>query len=334
MSLKIKKMNTALVVWRSFKDLAGHRGTRFEIDFPEHIGDFKFVKKIFQDRRHNKFLFALYEDKNGKEFIAKQVSLKDPGLDEYWLRNEISVYESITNLYKEKGEEIKKYFPRFSIPKLAGVVDDNERLLGLIEKVEGETLFEIPVPERLKIMIEGINYFKYLNTIHNFKGQVMTSRSIWQIIIILFLALFGSLQKNIDDYKIIYKGFCTLFVNIPWLLTQTDKRLIHRDIGYSNILTGPNGNYLIDFELSALANPMFEVTQMAVGCWPREGFIESFLNSEFYDSIMKNKKERRLYKLFTIYSGIHALATHTKNDSPTAHKIEIIRTYLKHGLEI
>lgn len=327
----IKKLSIIISLWRAINDLIGHRGIRNEIPLPNKIGNFKLAKPILEDKKNNKFQYGIYRDTEGKEYIAKQLSLKNPGIDEYWLRNEMGVYSSLTNLYEQKGNIIKKMFPDIYIPKLVGIIDDQTRLVLLTEKISGKTLFDIPMNERIKHIEEAIQYFRFLNTIHDFKKEAPTQRRPAKLLILLSLAFVGALKNHPDQWNKILRGLKEIFSNLAFILNQKDMKLIHRDIGYSNILLSDSGaKYVIDFELSSYMHPMWEVVQIVVGCWKREGFNEAFSKSEEMANILNDNDLRKIYKLFSIYSGIHLLATHGKN--VPKDKAEASKKYLDYAL--
>lgn len=314
MQIAIKKLNTLRFFWRVINDLIGGRGIRNEISLPIKIGELEFVQSILEDKKNNKFQYGIYKDSAGKEYFAKQLYLKDPGIDEYWLRNEISVYSTFTKLYEKKEETIRKEYPSIYIPKLAAVVDDKTRLLFVVEKISGKTLFDVPMNERIFRIEEVIKYFRFINKIHDFKKDIPTKRSFFHILAMLPLASLGAMRNHPNQWKKILYGLKEIFVNLPFLLRQKDMQFIHRDIGYSNILVGENGmRYVIDFELSSYMHPMWETVQIVAGCWKKEGFNEAFSKSEEMIRIMGDNKLKKTYKLFSIYCGIHILATHGKN---------------------
>jgi serine/threonine protein kinase len=333
MVFSIRKMNAFDTLTRAVRDLVGHRGVRNELAMPEVIGDLKFIQIMFPERKHNKFQFGLYRDSAGKEYIAKHLSLKDPGMDEYWLRNELSLYAAFTNLYKEKSTLIESKFPDISIPQLHSIIDDGERLMGVMERVEGATLEEFGDEKKMMLMEKEIAYFRFLNTIHDFSKEVMTKRNMATMVAISLLATVGALLKNPSMAWEIVRGELMILGMSPWLITQTKKELIHRDVGYTNLLVGKEKSYVIDFELSSVMHPMFEITQMVIGSWLKPGFPEMFKKSETMRKITSSTKDHLLYKLLTIYSGIHALATHAKGTT-TENKIQHLKEYLRYGLSL
>ena len=331
--MTIQKLNTLKSFWRAISDLIGHRGVRNEIPLPNKVGEFKLVRPILEDKKNNKFQYGLYKNKSGKEYIAKQLSLKDPGIDEYWLRNEISVYSALTKLYKQKGKIIKKEFPNTYIPKLAFIIDDKIRLMFIVEKISGKTLYDFPMKKRVAYIEEAVGYFRFINSVHNFKVEIPTQRGIGHILITLCIATIGALKRHPGKWFEIAQGIVLILIHTPFLIQQKEKSLIHRDIGYSNILVGKNNQkYIIDFELSSYMHPVWEIVQIVVGCWRREGFNEAFSQSEEMLKILNDHKLRKIYKLFSLYCGIHLLSTHGEN--VPKEKVKSSKKYLDYALNI
>ena len=219
------------------------------------------------------------------------------------------------------------------IPKLIRVIDDKNRLLFIVEKISGKTLFDFVMEKRVVYIEKVIRYFRFINNIHDFKNEPITKRGFSHIAIMLIIAAIGAFKRHPGRWFKIAKGTAVVLVNMPFLLQQKEKALIHRDIGYSNILIGENNQkYIIDFELSSYMHPMWEIVQIVIGCWRREGFNKAFSQSKEMRNILNNNKSKRLYKLFSIYCGIHLLSTHGKN--VPKEKAEASKKYFEYALKI
>lgn len=327
----IKKFNSMKFIWRIVNDFFGCKRAKVKLDFPEKIGNFHFVKTIFKNRNINTSQFAVYKSADSKEYIAKQLSIKNSGLDGYWLRNEIATFSMFEKIFKEYGEKINERFPDIKVLKFDLFVDDNEKLLILTEKVSNNQPNLI-----LEAWVEKIenvlNYFKYLNSLHDFKNEPMIKRNLIYMYFILTLSTFKALCKHPKSYREILKGFFVVWGNIYFLYKEKKKAFVHRDISYDNILIGQDGtDYLIDFALSVYAHPMWEVVHAMVNCRRKNGFIEAFSKTLTMQAILNDYKLRRLYKSLSIYCGLHLLSSSNNNNKD---RIIANNKYLEYALNL
>lgn len=327
----VKKINWFNLTASVIAGLVGNRGPRHEISFPEKIGDLQYIKTIFKDRAYNKFQFGLYCGKDGGEYIAKQLSLKSPGIDEYWLRNEILANSALAKAYETNGDLILKNFPKIKTPKLEVIFEDSERLVCVTEKITGEDLFALPLEESIVQIERTINYFKFINSVYDFKNEKIANRGFIKLMITLAFSFLGAIYRHPEEYKKILKSFVFISGNLPFLLVRREKAFVHRDISQENIIINPTGDvYVIDFGLSALTHPMWEVVHTVVDCRRREGFLEAFSKTETMLKILSDAKSAKLYKILSLYSGIHLLSTFGRNSEQVASD----KLFMKYALDI
>mgnify|MGYP001614711956 FL=1 len=148
---------------------------------------------------------------------------------------------------------------------------------------------------------------------------------------ILFLATIRALMNYPKEYKQILKGFFLISINSLFLIHNYKKAFVHRDISIENVLIGSDKTKsLIDFELASYMHPMWEVVNAIVGFRRKEGFIENFSKSETMQNILNDSKSKKIYKLFSVYSGIHLLSQISSNEE----RVIANKKYLKYALSI
>ena len=287
------------------------KSQKLELVFPEKIDGFKLTEILFSGRKNNKFNFARYEDAEGKSYFAKQINVSDFGLENYWLRNEIEVYRFLKNVYKKHGKDIIAKFPNIRIPDFKGLIEDKQRLLLMTEWVNGNNIQNMPIKEKLSILSEVIDYFRYISDkIKKNDDFKIAKRSMVHMMLLFWPVFIRSAFRCPDQLPFLIRAAAKFVKDWPFLLKQKEKTLNHRDLGYKNILIRPDGlSYIIDFELTTWIHPMSDVVQMAISCWKRADFAEEFIKSDIMKKISSDSKQYRIYRSLSLYAAVHSIST-------------------------
>ena len=295
--------------------LVSSNSVKSDLNFPKTISDkYAFVRVLFPDRKHNKFTFAEYKDKNGKSYIAKQINCNNLSFENYWLRNAIEVHRAIEDTYAQHDDVIRSKYPEIYIPEFIGAIEDGNRLLLLTEMVYGEDLTDISPEKRIKIFERVVSYFNFLNTLVNPGNYNFAKRTPFHAFVLFWPILGVSIIRCPDQIKPILTAAIKFLVQAPFFFAQNKMSLAHRDLGYKNILLGSDNRiYIIDFELATYIHPMSEIVQLVIACWKRPDFFEAFQKSKLMTDIKTDRKTYRLYKTLSLYSAVHSIATAQKD---------------------
>lgn len=317
MSKIIKLKNNFGFVWRLINEVWGNFGVREVIKFPSNIGGYEFVSTFMDNEEKIKFQFAVYRSKNNEEAIAKQISKKKSGLYEYWLRNEISVYRAFKEIYNNNEKEINSHFPNIKVPRLIDVVEDDYKIICLIEKIEGDSLENLPMSENIKNLDCIINYLSYINDIYDFGSLDIAKRRFWHLIPSLIIATLGAIKNYPSLIYPLLKSLFVIMINLPYILSKKERSFVHRDLGYSNLLMSTNKFiYIIDFELSCYIHPLWEVVHLYISNMHRDKFNESFAESDIMRKIYSDFDSKRLFRYFSLFAVIRLLSNHEDMGNP------------------
>ncbi len=282
-----------------------------KLSFPINIAGLKFVKNILSDLKTDRQPLAIYQDRWGKYYIAKQVNNEVLSLENYWFRNEIEACRIISNAYEKNKKQLKTKFPRVNVPKFIGVIEDNKRIILFTEMVGGHSLKNMEPKIRMKALEEAMKFMRYLSgkISSSNKGKIAKRTRGYFIItmpLIFMLAIFRSPSRIVQ----IFKAGLRFIINTRFLVRSKEYSITHRDLNHKNILLDKDGRlYLIDFELAAFTNSMTEVSKIAIGCWECDGSAKNINKSKIMREIKANIERYRLYIAISTYDAINEVVT-------------------------
>lgn len=297
--------------------------------FPKKIGDYRFVKTIMNERTDRPFQFAQYVSKVGNEAIAKRWTGRKKNFDYYSLVNEMKIYKELDTLYKTHGREIVKKYPDIKIPRIIDVQKDKGMAMLVIEMIQYGPINSIDVREKIKIYQRAIEYLRFIGgLISKNKTSTIAKRSLASTILISpFISIKAIIQspKTLGD---VLKGLIILLSTTPLLLKENKVSLLHKSLEDFNILSDGKKISLVDFQLSVLEHPVYELAQIVLFSWHDKSFVNEFYFSKIMQRIFSKKTSFSVYKALCIYSGIMELAF--------GSKAEFNRNYsfLKHGISL
>lgn len=281
-------------------------------ELPEALGEYALLEEIPRPEGDNECQFGLYgASSSGKFAIAKQWTGTRKDSTHYWLYNEAMVYEALASLGKESQNLLKEKYPKISSPELLKIITEENRVLLLLEKVAGENLETLPVKERMPVYEESLGYLKLLSSlIPAEKLRRLNHRNMFYVSLmfpLLWLRAFTRAASALGDLS---RGALIFFKSVPLLLSQNKPALVHRDLTDLNILIDGKGRIkLLDFELTVVTHPMFEVTQIMTGAWRKQEFWPEFYKTPAMKRIFENPETFRIYRTLSVYTAVHRLAT-------------------------
>lgn len=296
---------------------------------PRHIASYRLVKRIERPVGDREFQFGLYRDDQGKEAIVKQWSGSKKDFGYYWLKNEIAVYQQFTSLYRATAPVLANLFPRIRPPNLLAVVQGPEQLLLLAENVAGQSLADKPAVA-IETFEEALRYLAYINEFFTPKARRhFLKRGMWYVVGLFPLLLLRAFFRNPKQLRQLAKAGLEFGRLIPLLLENNELSFIHRDLTYFNLFITPENDIrILDFELSVLAHPIFELTTIVTGSWYRENFLQEFYKLKVMKQVLSHHPSFEIYRGLSIYTAVHRLATTVKTELPNHY------FYLEHALKL
>lgn len=285
----------------SSKEIAEHD----PIDFPRKIGNFVFVKKFFPDKKVRQFYFAIYKDDSGKEAIAKQWNKSCKYIHYHWLMNEINVYKEIHRVL-DNNPQISQKYPNAHIPRLLGVLREKSRLIMLIEKIDGQSLKDLSTENQVSFFQTAIEYLALLGERVDLSAKSsLIKRSGWHMMATFLFIIILAVLNHPKRFLSIFYGGIVFVLNIFRILNSKNMTLVHRDLHPDHIITIGNHLWIIDFEISVITNPAFEIAVLRIFLWNDTEFCDQFEKGQAMESIMKDKNKFYSYKILSIYLALY-----------------------------
>lgn len=283
--------------------------------FPLNIGSFTFVKEFFPDKKNKNFDFAIYKNENGKRAIAKQWNNSCKRINYHWLMNEIKVYEEIHRV-RAQDPQINQRYPSVRVPDLLGVFKEKDRLTMFVEQIDGQSLKTLPTEKQVDFFQDAIEYIAFLgDRMDSSAKRVLVRRSMWYVMAmfppVITLATVNHPKRFLS---ILYGGIVFSF-NVFRILNQKNMTFVHRDLHPEHIITKGAHLWIIDFQISAITNPAFEVAGLLIFLWNDIKFREAFKNGRIMVSLKKDKNKFYAYKTLSIYIALYNLGVNKRMPS-------------------
>lgn len=325
----VKNITIFQILWGGFLHRIHSRMRTWRLPVPERIGAYRLVRTIEKaNSSGNQYQFGIYKDAAGKQLFAKQWSGLVKNIEYFWLFNEIEVYRVVNMISAKEHDSIIKKFPHIHVPRLIATLREESRLLLLTEHVEGKDLELAPQDEGIRAMEEAAEYFMEISghiTPHMLRSFI--KRGFTYIVGNFFVMFIRAAVRNPKIIPSLARALVAFTMRLRSLFKTSELKLVHRDITYFNILFQKEKLYLIDYELSVLTHPLFEITQIITGAWRRKGFWEIFYASDTMKKIFAHKTSRDSYWALTLYTAFHRMATCPRKE------FNLHYSYLRHALE-
>ena len=297
------------------------------IEFPEQINGFA-LASVGKRSTSDKYLTADYVDADGKHAIAKQWTGRHKNLGYYWLQNEIRFYKFLDQVYRESTPELLQRFPDIRVPKLIATIEEENRLVLLVEYIQSQSIQALPDAEQVKIYEKLFSYLDLLDQRFIQQSEIALPVRPMAFLILRFplVALLATIRHPKIFFEVLRSA--TIFTaSIPTLLTQRTLRIVHRDLNPKNILIRDGKIYLIDFELSVRSHPLIEIAHIMMNAWKSPSIWELLWQSHWLQTLQRDKQGMRMYKSLSLYLALLDLSLPSgRNLYPNSDE------YLQHSL--
>jgi len=299
------------------------RGQKY---FPPKIGVFSFVKEFYPGKKVRHFDFAIYQDEKGKRSIAKQWNKSCKHINRYWLRNEINAYREIHRVI-DQNRQIEQKYPNFHIPNLLGVVQEKDELTMLIEDIDGQTLNNLTIEKQVAIFSEAVNFINFLGSKLDSAAKSILIKRTMRHIAAMFPFVFAlAVISHPCKFLNIARGGIVFCINMSRIFNLKNTNLVHRDLYLKHIITKGNDVWIIDFQISAITNPAFELAGLMIFMWNNRDFCEAMEKSPLMEEVKKEKNKFYSYKILSIYIAIYNLGA--VKTIPSDQAFSYLRHYL------
>ncbi len=250
-----------------------------EVDFPETIGNYKFIEKLKKEGPKKSYQLAVYTDPNGKRAIAKMRSSKIKGYHYYSLKNEIEVYKVLNVVVSRERSELEKKFPNIKIPKLIKSEETENGLILLTEFVEGEPTIRLNPREKVVIYFSMADFLCFIGTkLTDDERSRISTRSVLDLLFLYPFLLVNSLV-NYPLYSLYLLAGGVYFINsIPYLNKKRREVLTHRDLHFYNILKSGDRLALIDLQQCVFTELFQEHVTILRYYWKEDAFTSLFVS--------------------------------------------------------
>lgn len=247
------------------------------------------------------FGLAEYKDDANKKYIAKIWSRNFKDKSYFRLRNEYLVYKTLWNIIDSNQNPKILVNSRIRIPQLKLFHEKDNLALILLEKIEGKTINNYTISERLEFLDRCVEFLNelYKNSSDSSSFGLTYRRPIFfavMLMVLLPIALircYKIAHHVLNLYPFIVKSL--LPVAISNQLTFT-----HRDLHPWNIIKTEKHLYLLDFEISVIAPITHDLANGILSNWEEENnkvLIE-------YIEELKSKVNKAELKFMCIYSAV------------------------------
>ena len=307
----------------SKKGEAGH------FQFPKEIKGFYFVQEIVKKKLPRPYEFAVYKNKSGKKAIAKAWIGKQKNFDYYSLLNEKNVYKELNNISKTKRVKIPENYKKIYIPKLIDFIQDNNKLMLLIEMVNYSRIDMLPIKRKIEIYETLISYFNFIGKVLIKKKNIsLTRRSIYSFIFLFPFITIKAMVRYPKLVPILAKGFTHFMLLSYKLFKERDLTFIHKSLQVSNILSDGKKINIVDLQLSLISHPILELAQLIIFSWYDKRFVKEFYNSNLMKKILQKKRSFLTYEALSIY------VSHTDFAFGDTLNIRVNKSFLNHILNL
>lgn len=263
--------------------------------FPEAIGN-KYHFKDYLIIPQARFVFAIYINKNGEEFVAKMSSKTDLKMVSE-LRNEANAYRLLLKNAKRKDG--------VSIPKLVKVYEDNDIFLILVEKIVGKQLRELSMKTKTESLFK---VDRFLNDLKIRESKDVKIGKLPSYRFVLFFPLLAAISiiKNKDLRKLVVANTIKSILQSIKILTTDNYGLVHRDLNAANVLYYNKNLYLLDMQLMSFGPRSHDFSNMFYRLW--KSGERSYLENSYKKYVGNRKKIIGEHIFMMMYAVLYDLS--------------------------
>lgn len=269
--------------------------------FPQTIGN-KYRFKDYLIIPHARFVFAVYTNKSGEEFVGKMASKTDSQMISE-LRNEANAYKFLHRIAKERDG--------VRIPKLIKTYETDGIFLLLEEKIIGRQLRELSMKTKTESLFKVDKYLNDLK-IKNTKGIRISKLPISRFVLALPVFAAISFIKNKDIRKLIIKNTIKSMMQSIKVLRTDNYGIVHRDLNAANVLYYNKKLYLLDMQLMSFGPRSHDFANMFFRLWKNNE--KEYLTKRYKKYIGKNERTKEEHIFMMTYAVLYDLSIGNKRN--------------------
>lgn len=247
---------------------------------------------------------GLFEDDKGRKVIVKELFYRFHNLKYHQIINEITVLRLLAELGSRVGGITVKF------PRLIDWSDDGRKFFEIREYIVGSPLKGYDKDFAVDIIKQCLEGLKKISGSISRVGEKKLSKRSPRFLRWVFPAYF--IQAVLRDLKNIrrYIYFFILFYKLDFSSSSSETLVLaHRDMHSLNIIVQNGKGGIIDFEVSALAEPETDLAIVA-RYFAKELGVDRV--KKIINDLINNEAGRRNFLRLTIFYAIQSLAIEFK----------------------
>ncbi len=278
--------------------------------FPAHVGNFKFLRKLEKIGPRKSYSLALYQNTIGKKAIAKMKSSQIKGYHYYSLLNEIALFEILNSTVERIGNKMPNNFKDIYIPKLIDTYEDEKILVSLVEFVEGNVTENFSPEKKINLYFKMVDFLQYIGEKFTLAEKAKISqRTAGHYLFLYPFLVVKAMVTYPESIPYVLQGVSKFIPRIPVIIKESKLSLVHRDLHFMNIIKMKNMFALVDFQQTVFTEPLHELIT-TLRYWWKVDRIEEFgqlLMRQIVRRYSSRKNFRELFQAYTINSVTHGL---------------------------
>lgn len=272
---------------------------------PQHIADYELLDILRKPGdATNAFSVARYKNKKDQIVIVKMWQGGFKNFSYHTLKNEMIIYQQLTEVQKRLATKKPKKYKNISIPKLIFSRETKSSLLIAVQYVEGSDLRSVPSEARFDVYQKAVSYLRFLEKhMSQTERRKITRRTPQENIAIYPLVLLKAIMTHPKEAVIFMQGVPLFVRNIPVMLKSKTYILTHRDLHSNNILKHRGKVSIIDFEFAIDTDPMYEFINTLVCMWDDKVFCKKLLEK----LVEENKNSTEYIRALIVKTVTHYL---------------------------
>lgn len=256
-----------------------------------------------------KYALGLYKSSQGQLCFVKRWEGNVKDIAYKWLLNEASIYRKLS---------LSKHKDLIRTPRFIDLIEDEHSLTLCIEYIQGEHIRDIEPAKKASIYLSILTFLAS----HKFTNQMTYRSALYWLLLTPFSALYA-VSKHPRYARAIMSALLAALSAAPKLLGRRQKSLVHRDLNDNNVLVTSQGVYLLDFELTILADPLIDLAIVLLKHIDNQLFITALKKSVYVHELLRDAQTSHALSaymsIFAIYDlcfadGLHQASRHYLKD--------------------
>ncbi|PIR69292.1 MAG: hypothetical protein COU47_04340 [Candidatus Niyogibacteria bacterium CG10_big_fil_rev_8_21_14_0_10_46_36] len=287
--------------------------------FPAHISGYRLIRVCEPEKPTSVYAIALYRNAAGKEAFAKQWYGRTWCIARHLMKNEIHFYRAFHALSSEQKKRLKKQFGDIYIPKLIYAECTPARVLFLVEKAKGACIGVLSPQKRLDVLDKAMSYFAYVDHVMpRISKRVLIQRKRLYFFATFPMIATRALLRYPSFLFIMIRASASIIRHAAVLFVAPEYRLIHRDLNRDNVRYDGKRISVIDFQVSGITYPEFEIAHTIASYWREPLFVKRLLSGKAMRGIQKDKVHFLRFKAVSYWIALHWLSSRSRKEYKTA----------------